>query len=366
MKRRIIIIIISIFASLLIVPIVNIISTPNLSEIKWKRKHFLYNTDFVSKLAARVLHPLGISIAAKQVIVGHDGWLYLGDFYEEIVSTGRRNPASLDVERSEKIGAATIVWNDYLLSKGVKLFKIMIGPNKGSIYPENMPNWAKPVLPSVTDAFFTEVSNEIYIDLRGSLLEARKNNLANLYYKTDTHWNNLGASVAFRDFAKNVAAAAPDIQWPSDAAYQLSDVVPRGGGDLAGFLRMETHLSDFEAIMATSAIAVETTQINFDTKEIVYAGGNPLIGAQQQPLLVQSSEALNNKKVLWLRDSFGTAISPYMAATFSDVLQLHWGEALRPGGRIIQLVEEWKPDYVFVTVVERAARADFFLIPPPK
>jgi hypothetical protein len=49
-----------------------------------------------------------------------------------------------------------------------------------------------------------------------------------------------------------------------------------------------------------------------------------------------------------------------MAATFSEVLLLHWHEAIKPGGRLLQLVEEFKPDYVFFTVVERAAREPYF------
>jgi alginate O-acetyltransferase complex protein AlgJ len=55
-----------------------------------------------------------------------------------------------------------------------------------------------------------------------------------------------------------------------------------------------------------------------------------------------------------------------MAATFTQVLQLHWEEALRPGRHFTELVEKWTPDYVFVTVVERASMSDLFAVYPPK
>jgi len=72
---------------------------------------------------------------------------------------------------------------------------------------------------------------------------------------------------------------------------------------------------------------------------------------------------LNGKKVLWLRDSFGTAMAPFMAATFSETLQIHYETA--DTALLARLVETFKPDYVFVTVVERAARRKRFGSVPP-
>ena len=58
-------------------------------------------------------------------------------------------------------------------------------------------------------------------------------------------------------------------------------------------------------------------------------------------------------------------MSNLMAATFSEVVQIHWSEALNPGGRFVELVDKFKPDFVFITVVERAARSQNFTVFPP-
>src|SRR5262249_19325605 len=63
------------------------------------------------------------------------------------------------------------------------------------------------------------------------------------------------------------------------------------------------------------------------------------------------------------RDSFGTAMAPFMAATFSETLQIHYETA--DTALLARLVETFKPDYVFVTVVERAARRKRFGSVPP-
>lgn len=365
MRRSVFIFLSAVLLSLLAVPLFNILAAPSRDAIKWKEKSFLYNVDFASRWVALLLYPLGISTNPNQVIIGRDGWLFLGDHYLQTLTVDRRPPSKEDVVRGQEIGRAAEAWGAYLSSKGVKVFRVMIGPNKGTIYPEFLPLWAKPSSPNATDALLTGTGTAHYVDLRGPLLAAKESQPEALYYKTDSHWNSLGAGVAFRAFAQQVGPAAPEIQWPSQKAYELNRVDLRGGDDLANMLRLTAYLSDYEPMIHASSMSIETTQTDFDTKQVVHQGGNPRVGSPKKPLLVQSVGALNNKKVLWLRDSFGTALSPLMAATFSEVLQLRLGEAIEPGGRFLQLVEDWKPDYVFFTVVERESGTPWFTAHPP-
>ena len=364
MKRSVVRFLLAALSSLLVVPVINILAAPNLDTIKWTEKAFLFNMDFASRLTARLLYPLGISTDPKQVILGREGWIYLGDQYEQTLSVDRRPPSKADFARGQEIGHAAMALDAFLASRGVKLFRVVIGPNKGSIYPEYLPDWAKPSLPNATDALLAGTGTVFYVDLRGPLLAAKTDQHEPLYYKTDTHWNYLGAGVAFRTFAQQVSLAAPEIKWPPATVYQLTRVDSRDGGDLAEFLRLTAHLSDREPVINTASLSIETKESDFDTKQVLYQGANKAVLPPTKPLLVQSVGALNDKRVLWLRDSFGTALSPLMAATFSEVLQLHWAEAMQPGGRFIQLVEDWKPEYVFVTVVERASRNPWFAAYP--
>lgn len=365
MRRGVLIFICIVLASLLVAPAVNILAAPDRDAIRWNRKAFLYNMDFASRWLARLLYPLGISTDPKQVIVGRDGWLYLGDLHEQTLSVDRRLPTQADIAQGRLIGAAAEAWDAYLASRGVKVFRIIIAPNKSAIYPEHMPAWARPALSNATDALLAAAARGRYIDLRLPLLAAKPSHQEALYYKTDTHWNFLGAALAFRAFAQQVGEADRELQWPSDKAYGVSRVDPRGGGDLANFLRLTESLADHEPVIHAASLSVDTTQSDFDTRRLLRRGGNPAVESPTRPLLVSCAGALNDRKVLWLRDSFGTALAPLMAATFSEVLQLHWDEAIKPGGRFVQLIEEWKPDYVFVTVVERASRTPWFAAYPP-
>jgi hypothetical protein len=358
MKRSVFAFLLSILLVLLCIPAINILSAPDKSAIKLTEKSFLYNMDFVVRWTSRVLYPLGISIDPKETVIGKDNWLYLGDMYRHGLTTSRRHANDTDVAIAKNIGDAAQRWDTFLKGKGVKAFRIMIGPDKGSIYPEYMPEWAKPSVHNPTDALFAEVKQQnIFVDLRPPLLAAKKLHKEDLYFKTDTHWNAFGAGIAFQAFGQEVAKAAPEIKWPSEDAYQILYTESVIGQDLARFLRIPKSLRDQNPYIGVAKFPIKTTRTDFVTQEVLYEGGNTNVPYARKPLVVKSDGALNHKKVLWLRDSFGDSLAPLMAATFSDVLQLHWNVALAPDGNFAQLVEQWKPDYVFFTVVEREAQS---------
>jgi hypothetical protein len=344
---------------------INVLSSPDPLQFKWKKKT-LYNMDFVLPPLATLLYPLGISTSPGKVVIGLDGWLFLGNDFEHIISDGRQGITPKTIADAEKIGSAAEAWETWLRGNGVKLYRIMIGPNKESIYPELMPFWSRPLPPTATDALIAGTGSTRYLDIRGTLQQAKATQQEALYFKTDTHWNSLGAGIAFRAFAKEVASAAPELRWPSDNAYELIGGGSRAGTDLIRILRLQDDVVNPSTIISVQGIPVETTQYEFDTKKIIRAGGNPEVSIQlDQPVLIRSSGALNTRRVLWLRDSFGSALSPFMAVTFNEVLQIHWIDAFKSGGRFAELVRAWKPDYVFVTVVERSARSDLSAARPP-
>ncbi|MBX3711261.1 MAG: hypothetical protein KF800_04820 [Lysobacter sp.] len=365
MKRRIAVFFLVSAAILSIIPAINLLSAQDRKAIRRTDRGFLFNVDGLSAVAARLLLPLGVSTDPEQVVVGRDDWLYLGDRHQLTLSTDRRAQTPEDVEISRRIAEATAAWDAHLAARGVRLFRIMVAPNKGSVYPEYMPDWARPASPNGTDALFATAGLTRHIDLRPALIAERSKQPVPLYYKTDTHWNFLGAGLAFRAFARDVAPEVPELRWPAEDSYAISRVDRRIGGDLARFLRIPDHFDDEEPIPNSFSLPVQTTQYDYASGQVVHKGGNPPVDSPVKPLLVRSEGALNQKKVLWLRDSFGQMMAPMMAATFSDVIQLHWSEALDEDMRLARLVEEWKPDYVFVTVVERASRDPKFALPPP-
>jgi hypothetical protein len=81
-------------------------------------------------------------------------------------------------------------------------------------------------------------------------------------------------------------------------------------------------------------------------------------------MLINAKHALNQKRVLWLLDSFGlSGMIPFMTATFTETLMINYLD-VNPD-QFIRLVDTFKPDYVIITVGERIAFNKWFENPPP-
>ncbi|MDR6664967.1 alginate O-acetyltransferase AlgX-related protein [Rhizobium sp. 1399] len=342
-----------------VVPAVNLMWPMGKTRL---RQSTLFNLDHIKRRVAATVYPVGVSIDPDQVTVGKQGWLHLGDYYSATLSNDRREATQDDKDFGLRVKNASTRWEKILARYGVRQFAIMIGPNKSAIYPETAPQWAQPVFPNPTDALLASAGSN-YIDLRPSLLARKGTSSVPLYYQTDTHWNLAGAGAAFESFAKIIGSKEPDLRWPNKDAYWITGDARRKGGDLSRFLHLEADLSDREPLLGVMQLPIKLTQYDWETGEPISSGPNVLIQPTHHPILIHADGALNRRKVLWLRDSFGVALSPFMALTFSDVVQLHWTDGLREQP-LLKIVDKLRPDFVFVTVVERDARNELFATAP--
>lgn len=359
MKKKLCAFLIAISLVLLVVPSINLynpLTTQN--GAKWWKRKVLYKMDFALPTLSKIVYPLGISIDPGRVIIGKEGWLYLGDAYADSITTKRNGFTTNDINTIDRVAKSAASWNRWLRSNGVQAFHIILGPDKDTIYPEYLPQWSSHAPQSLTGVLLNRVQAGIYIYPATRFNQEKRSYTGSLYYKTDTHWNNLGAWLAFNEFSKQLATTQPGLIWPRPPEERFSSIAQSHGGDLAGFLRIQGSLSDHEVVLDLPEYAIPIEHYDFESGNLVFAGHNAPVAAPMTPVLVKSKQALNTRKVLWLSDSFGTAMAPFMAATFSDVLQMHY-LALKPGA-LEELVERYRPDYVFITAVERDSRGAFF------
>lgn len=365
MKYKVIVFLCLSVLSLLVVPAVNFSrgNMPLSSIDKWiVDRSVMYNTDFALPILSKTLYPLGISISPGSVVVGKKGWMFLGDSEQNAISV-HRDIGTDTAEKSAQIAISATAWNEWLKGAGVKKYVVMLSADKSSIYPEELPAWARADGQSRTDVLINSTDPAIYLDTRKILLAEKANSTSPLYYKTDTHWNTYGGWTAFQAMAKMVSSSENPPVFPGSGIGVVRSVDSRIGGDLSRFLRIQQDVVDQEVRLAfDDAAQIDTTLFNYDTGELIRSGGNTEVPSILQPTIVHSDSALNQKRVLWLRDSFGAAMAPFMAATFSDVLQVHYNRL--DAASFMKVVDDFKPDYVIVTVVERSAFAPIFMTMP--
>lgn len=361
MKRKLLLFLVIIGVSILTLPLTNLLFSSHLDR-RILTQSFLFNGDGVASILARMTYPLGISKDSR-VLIGRNNWLYLDSEYQE--KPTEPNERKGEQNLGLRIGAALERWNTFFAANNVRVFQIFIAPNKVSIYPEFLPTWAIPKKSILKQGFIPEPASGLYFDPSEFLLREKPKYPSPLYYQTDTHWNALGAGLAFQAFANQVGQRAPEIRWPNSQVFNILDTPSREGGDLANLLRLSNTLTDQTAILRGPSNAITTVRLDYDTQSIRFQGANPTFASTNKPILIQSTGALNHKKVLWLSDSFGTELAPMMAMTFDRILFMHWDEGIRPGGRLAELVTQWQPDYVFFTVAERSLGNGLFAAYPP-
>ncbi|WP_312416148.1 alginate O-acetyltransferase AlgX-related protein [Pseudescherichia sp.] len=348
-----------------IIPAVNIYNdytgAKNISRqgVSWFHHSNLFNFDFTLPYLGYIYYKNGMSISPENVIVGKEGWLFLGDRHAYVMSESR-GLMTFNKERMDRYALARAKWDKLVKEQGGIGYFVSIAPNSHSIYREMMPVWAAEAKhsPSVQYLLSKALSDKTLADL--SLLIKKYKDVSHmpLYYKTDTHWNAFGAWYGYQALQNKISETDPSLKWlsPKDIHLTFKD---KKGGDLSRFLRITPFLQDKEAVVTVNRIS-QLHITDWNGKTIRDTNLSDRQGNMESELIVNSSNALNNKRVLWLRDSFGEALYPYMNATFSTVIQRHYQNILSDPKKFRELINQFKPDLVIITSVERNSLSGYF------
>ncbi|RYZ91153.1 MAG: hypothetical protein EOP04_01470, partial [Proteobacteria bacterium] len=183
---------------------------------------------------------LGIS-PLKIVLLGKDDWLYLNptlangepgfDDYRGLV------PYTED-ELNQIVEA--LESNQKAFEANNQLYVVAVAPSKHVVYPEFLPasNQVNGQPKTRMDQIMERLEGRKInlVDLRKSEIEGKS--LGFTYFKTDTHWNSLGAFIGYQNIvAKLCELGLANCKIPDIADYSISTgFMP--GGDLAGMLLM--------------------------------------------------------------------------------------------------------------------------------
>jgi hypothetical protein len=313
----------------------------------WFRTRFGFRAQLI-EAGALIKLRLGLS-TSPNVTVGEDDWLFYAG--EHNLDSFRRvqplSPAELDEWRELADG-----WAKTCASAGARLV-IMIPPDKQTVYPDLMPSWATPVAgPSRLDQLATLLggrSDLLFVDARSALAEARGAGFP-LYYRTDTHWNALGAYIANRELMRSLARWFPTVVVPPAAPTAVVSEVSHGG-DLARFLGLKAWLSDDEVVPVVAATAATMT----GEGGLPWHAHSPLESDMGYEAIVRSSRpGAPIRRAYVLRDSYGNALVPYMADSFESAVY-RWTTLID-----VDELRELAPDVVIIEIVQR------FLMRAPK
>lgn len=288
-------------------------------------KNFLVNTN------SRMKYYLFRMSPAQYVIRGNEGWLFYDsqykDDYNSMADYLGTNLLSED-EMKEYLDSL-LNKREFLKSIGSD-FVVFIAPNKSTIYSEFMPSYYEKTEYSRTDQLvdYLKENSDLKIVYPKEELEYYRDNFDyNVYYKTDTHWNELGAYVGYYELMKVIDPNFKNkkLEETKFLAEAYED------GDLAGMIRLNGLLNDTK---------FEMTDFNTDVKAEIK-------DIQGDAIKRFTSDVNNGKKLIMYRDSFAMKLLPYLYTEFDESLFM-WSSTI-----FEDQVKREQPDVVVLEVAER-------------
>ena len=239
---------------------------------------------------------------SNTVLLGKNGWFFLLseqtlDNHRNIYPFQEKEKELWQIVLNKRKNHAKMVGASYYL---------MISPDKDNIYSE--------FLPSTYNVLSGESRrNELYSicnQLRINNIDPTKTLISNkdfaqLYYKTDTHWNEMGAYYAYKALIHNISVEFKEIQPPIEVKNFKK--IPIHGGDLSRVMGVENIYTDilYQPDVQFNATKLSGEKIILDMIDVQHTG----------TVITKSKQGEINCGVIF-HDSFGVAIIPYLAEHF--------------------------------------------------
>ena len=270
-----------------------------------------------------------------KVIIGVDDWIFLnsspfntyaksdntlGDF------TGK---TLLNDEDAKAFESKIEAQKKYFDERGIR-FLIMIPPNKMTVYPEFTPKGYRKLRTMRSRYEQTEEAirkaDVPFINLK-KLFEKEKGEYP-LYYRTDTHWNDLGAYIAFRNLLNVLHAETPEIERIEIADSECGDNYRMSG------------LSDACSDLHHRPV------LSFKNGE-----GQCVLQENAGHLICTNASAPYREHIVIGRDSFTEKLIPYFSRLFKRTVFIWSGKV--SDKEMFDIIETEKPDIVLYNYAER-------------
>jgi hypothetical protein len=207
----------------------------------WFRKNFGLRTNLIRWNSLIKWKVFGIS-ALPEVIIGRNGWLF---YCSEAVRDGN---SIRDYQGFSPLNDEELEWlknklekNNAEFQKNNIIYIVVIAPNKNTIYPEYLPDYIKKIYDStMLDQLVCYLKNRSsveLIDLRDALFREKLHNM--LYYMTDTHWNDFGAYICYREIMDHLSSHFPQLREKIVPVGSVGISSQRFEGDLAKLLVLQ-------------------------------------------------------------------------------------------------------------------------------
>ena len=277
-----------------------------------------------------------LKIDTGQYFYGENGWM----FYDSVkVNNGNTmadffGAARFDDDELAKMAEGINKAADFYAKNGAKYF-IVIAPNKEGVYSEFMPARMQKARTSDKSRMDTAVeylkkhTRAVFVNLKEPILEAKREYPYNLYFKKDTHWNNIGAYVGFEALAKVLNKHGVPLPQKHLTKEMITPLAKR---------HVDMHPEAMEMDYKIDYLRDVQTNCKQESRE-------------KFVFVCENKTKANGKTLMVLSDSFAEAIMPYLNKAFAETVNAPAGN--KKLSYYQNLMDIYNPDVVIDELVER-------------
>ncbi len=306
-----------------------------------------YEQEFTRNLSEEH-HPLVTGLAAlkwqaldvpfiRKVEKGREGWLFLKEEVpgrnELLQSLGIRPYLAFEEKMWQLIFAQRAAWTK---AQGME-YVLVVAPNKTSIYPEYLPPRYHVAGPGNVGGLLKKLSGITVIDLTPGILQQKQT--GRLFHKTDTHWNELGAFVAYQTLLRALPKGFGEPPLSLDSVTLNWTTDPPG--DLARLLLLDSILHEKAPHLS----------LHHPQAKCIIGCDAPF--EPGMPVRHFRNPQARLPRVFFDHDSFFKLVAPFLAEHFQETI-FSW----KWQGFDDQAILKTQPDLVIDEFVERSLIGD--------
>lgn len=283
---------------------------------------------------SHILYRLTGTVESAKILFAKNGWLFYKSELDGDPIGDYKRVNQFSIEQLEKICKTLTDIQKYCKKRNCD-FIFLIGPNKENIYTEYMPD-------SIIRTNYTPRTKQLInylkantdikiIDPTAELVNAKKDNF--VYYKNDTHWNDLGGYIASKLLLEKFGLKLPEISELQKEYYVKTGEEGRSGYDLANMSGVKDLLHETNEIRISGY-----NNFNVEERPAILEGG----------IRKYCKDAPKKEKIMMIRDSFAGYMIPVVSNYYQDSVyviyycfQKEMIDVERPNVFVFEVVERY-------------------------
>lgn len=275
-------------------------------RLYFRKELIAFNTELTALITGNLY------IESTQVLLGKDGWLF---YKTENDGHPIYDYMGINYFTDEELSAMAdnlTAMRDYFENERGISFVVMGIPNKENVYPEYMPETVPKVNEASradqTAAYLWQNTDLNYVYPKAEFLTEKET--YQIYYKTDTHWNHIGAFVGLQAMFSQLYGT-----YAAPGSVHFAEIGQDCAGDLASIAGITEDYST-DTMYALDVSSVDQAQYR-------------------------------DEVVLFVGDSFLDVLSVVAQPYYKEVY------AVRTGEFQMSMLDEYEPDVIVWESVER-------------